>query len=65
MKEEEFYDAVDAGLDKLDEKYNEMMVKSCFDYYIPKLHVWGLFHVCGNHFVQVFKKSFSYFLRLN
>lgn len=26
MKEEEFYDAVDAGLDRLDEKFDEMMV---------------------------------------
>jgi frataxin-like iron-binding protein CyaY len=31
MKEEEFYDAVDAGLDKLDEKFDEMMVKRCFN----------------------------------
>lgn len=29
MKEEEFYDAVDAGLDKLDEKFDEMMVCNC------------------------------------
>lgn len=34
MKEEEFYDAVDAGLDRLDEKFDEMMVWMITDLFI-------------------------------
>lgn len=34
MKEEEFYDAVDAGLDRLDEKFDEMMVWMLTDLFI-------------------------------
>lgn len=34
MKEEEFYDAVDAGLDRLDEKFDEMMVWMFSDLFI-------------------------------
>ena len=34
MKEEEFYDAVDAGLDKLEEKFDEMMVSNCSQFFI-------------------------------
>lgn len=34
MKEEEFYDAVDAGLDRLDEKFDEMMVWRLTDLFI-------------------------------
>lgn len=34
MKEEEFYDAVDAGLDRLDEKFDEMMVWMPTDLFI-------------------------------
>lgn len=34
MKEEEFYDVVDAGLDRLDEKFDEMMVWMFIDFFI-------------------------------
>lgn len=37
MKEEEFYDAVDAGLDRLDEKFDEMMVWMFSDLFFVKL----------------------------
>lgn len=38
MKEEEFYDAVDAGLDRLDEKFDEMMV-----WMLPDLFIYSIF----------------------
>lgn len=38
MKEEEFYDAVDAGLDRLDEKFDEMMV-----WMLPNLFIYSIF----------------------
>lgn len=34
MKEEEFYDVVDVGLDRLDEKFDEMMVWMFIDFFI-------------------------------
>lgn len=47
MKEEEFYDAVDAGLDRLDEKFDEMMV-----WMLPDLFIYSIFVECTKNTVD-------------